>query len=181
MICPRRRRNVEHKSARQLLRLERRDNCLLFRRSARTGRRHWHERLCVRDRRQGKQPQRNPQIPQSLADSSASHLSNPNLGLSCRAKSRDLIIISAGFLALRLRFGQNHSKFRRHCRQINAAAKSGALLRPTFGQCLPWLRSPQRLPGGVDSRSRTAVATSFSGSGSRPGNRRECFLRLVFS
>src|SRR5262249_50982449 len=38
------RRNIENKSARQLLRLESGDNCLFFRRSARTRCRRLHER-----------------------------------------------------------------------------------------------------------------------------------------
>jgi len=85
--------NIKHESAREFLCLESRDNCLLFRRSAWTGSRHWHERLCVRDRREGKQPKRYPEVPQILAVSSASHSSSPNQSLLSHANSRDLLVL----------------------------------------------------------------------------------------
>src|SRR5262249_24370652 len=72
-------------------------------------------------------------------------------------------------------------RFAQHDRFVNAAAKTGAHLPPTFGQCLRWLRSPQRLRGEDDSRTRTDAIISFYGSDSRPGNGRECFLRRAFS
>src|SRR4029077_9123863 len=72
-------------------------------------------------------------------------------------------------------------RFAQHDRFVNAAAKTCALLPPTFGQCLPSLQSHQQVPAEADSRSRTAAATNSSGSGSLRGNRRECFLRYVFS
>ena len=72
-------------------------------------------------------------------------------------------------------------RFAQHESVVNGFAGIGAVLRPAFGQFLPWQRSARRLLCGDDSRSQIAAATDFSDSGSHRGNRRECFLRLAFS
>src|ERR1043166_7199452 len=64
---------------------------------------------------------------------------------------------------------------------LNVFAESGELPAPVSARSPPSPRSVPRWLSAADLRNQIFGATDSCGSGSRPGNRRECFRRCAFS